>query len=859
MANQITDNRTLVDSAEVVTNYVSSSGPSQDTEIKIQGTASIGDQFSNSLRYLSYRHPTAAQDWSNNTFYIWVNCGIVGLLDTKANGGFRVRFAGNTNTDYFEVYVGGSDSWPTSIEGGWTQFVVDIETARSTAVTNGWTNGTTPATTAIREVGVAGLTAGTMTRNVDNTWIDEIRRLPDGSPGIIVEGRNGGSTDWTSADIFTQLGTATGTFVPTAGGAYKINTPIQFGINDTTTHGFTDTNKIWLWDDQEYAPSDLYSISALGNSGGTTNVTFGTSSGSGDDATGSQGLTIAAASTGVRWAMDFDDPNLDAINLHGCSFIHGGDFQLDDAAVSVISSLYIDCTSATVTGSQQLRNSVINANTADGVGFMLTTDPSDIKYCTFQWSDGHAIEYSGTATASYTFTGNTFSGYGSTGTNDAAFYNTNTSGTLNLNVTNGASFTTRTGTGGTTNVNVTVGVTITVVDTAGDPIQAAQVYVQKTSPTAFTSGAGNSAGDADLVVTQTIDTDMPSSGFLSVLDRSLQSVQGYRYAAQDGANTFTFPSEVTGSATSTEDEYVDSYALSNNDTQQTLDNAATFAVGQSFTADGRHVDSVTVEMNKNAGSTGTVYCYIYAHSGTYGTSSVPTGSPLATATREVSTFSTSMQNETFTFNEPVDLVGGTNYFVSIEYPTATGSNYVGVNRDIAGGTHSGNSAINNGSWSAQSTVDMGFLLNTSSGLQRLTSTSTNFLTVDIEEGDTIRNTTDGSWAVVDEIISADVILTSKLQGGTDDTWESGDAFSVHRLATALVSGTDTVDAPLLSGQTDGSGEFTGNYKYSSNQAVSIRVRSNHGLTKYVPLVTSATITSTGLSVTITLQEDTVAT
>jgi hypothetical protein len=200
---------------------------------------------------------------------------------------------------------------------------------------------------------------------VNNTWLDEMKYVPANTPGIIVEGRNGGSTDWTSADIYTQLGVTAGTFKPGAGGEYLVNTPIQFGINDTSTHGFTDTNKTWIFEDHEFVAPDFYKLSALGNSGGTTNVTFGAKTGTGDDATGAQGLTIQAEATGARWSMDFNDANLDAIGFYGCSFLHGNEFQLNDAAVEVISTTYVDGTYATITNSLQQRCGIIDANTDD--------------------------------------------------------------------------------------------------------------------------------------------------------------------------------------------------------------------------------------------------------------------------------------------------------------------------------------------------------------------------------------------------------------------------------------------------------------------------------------------------------------
>ena len=468
MANQITDNRTLVVNADSLTNWVAEGGSTAlDTDVKIQGTGSIAEQVTNTRRQILY-NMTATQNWSNNVFYIWINCGIVGLLATKAAGGFTIRFTGPTTTNFFEFYVGGSDSWPTAIAGGWVQFVVDIEATPSN------TGGTPPATSAIQHVGWSAVTGGTMTKVADNTWIDEIRRLPDGNPGVIVEGRNGGSTDWNFTNILTQVTTSSGTIKEGPAGSYIINTPIQFGINDTSTHGFADTNKIIFWDNQEFAPSDLYKLSALGNSGGTTNVTFGIKTGTGDDATGAQGLIFAAATSGVRWALDFDDPNVDGVNFYGCNLIHGGDFQLDDPAVSFISTSYVDCTSATISNSQQLRVAVIDANTADGVAFMTTDDLSDVVLSSFEFSDGHAVMLTTPIVSSQTSKGNKFTGYGSTGTNDAAIYN-NAGGSVTISVTSsGDSPTYRNGSGASTTVSAAVNLTINVSNRAGDPIDNAQ-------------------------------------------------------------------------------------------------------------------------------------------------------------------------------------------------------------------------------------------------------------------------------------------------------------------------------------------------------------------------------------------------
>ena len=486
MANQITDNRTLVDAAESNASYVDLSGGAAgttDNEIFIQGSNSVSEYVSNSLSGCLY-NAGSAQNWSNNVFYIWINCGLVGRLLNKSAGGFRIRFCGTTVTNWFEVYVAGGDEWPPSVEGGWTQFVVDIETARSTAVTNGWTNGTVPATSAIQYVGWAGQTSN-MPRMVDNTWIDEIRRLPQNTAGILIEGRNGGSTDWNSEDIFTQLGTAVGTFVPSAGGAWKVNTPVQFGINDTTTHGFADTNATWLWDDQEFLPDSFYGISALGNSGGTTNVDFGVKDGTGDDATGSQGLAIQSAAAGARWFMDFDDPNLDSIGFYGCSFQGGDTLQLDDPAVECINTLYINCVQAFVANSLQLKNTIVTPANGDGVAFMDTDNFLDIRFCTFNFQDGHAIEITSNVGSPQENRGNQFNGAfdNVTNGNDAAIFN-DSGGALTISNTNNSNLNTnsyRNGTSASTTIENSVSVVITIQDTDGNPIQGAKVFLELVS------------------------------------------------------------------------------------------------------------------------------------------------------------------------------------------------------------------------------------------------------------------------------------------------------------------------------------------------------------------------------------------
>jgi hypothetical protein len=437
-------------------------GGTVDTEIFIEGVRSWGYYTTSTRDGLLY-DAGSAQNWANNTFYLWVNCGVAGLLDIKSNGGMAVRFCGATVSDWFEVNVAGSDDYPKAIAGGWVMLVVDVEKAKTASHR---TNGTPPATSAIRYVGVTTITSGTMPRMVSNTWLDKCWRLPASTPGILVEGQNTGSVDWTWADLLSaSLTNAWGTVKASDGGAFAINTPIRFGKNDAVTHGFSDTNKTILWEDWDVATS-FYGLEVVGGSG-TQSFELGVKTGTGDDATGAQGGVIQAAAGGQRWYFDADDANIDACNLYGVQFIHGGDFQLDMANVSVISCTWLDCDSATISNAEILRCSVIDANTADGVAFMTTDDLSDIVFCNFEFSDGHGVMLTTPRVASQTSKGNLFTSYGGTpgsnptpssGSTDAAVYN-NSGGAVTITITtNGDTPSVRNGAGATTVVvaNTTV-------------------------------------------------------------------------------------------------------------------------------------------------------------------------------------------------------------------------------------------------------------------------------------------------------------------------------------------------------------------------------------------------------------------
>ena len=460
MANQVTDNRTNVSTGETATGWEDIGGTalSVDTEISYDTyTGSIGNYVTTTRDGTFYNNAATGLFSSGDHAYLLFNCGVVSLLDSKVNGGVTVRVTGATATDWAEFELFGAEEYPTAFSGGWVQIVVDIDELLANP-TN--TNGTPPTVGNIQRFGITFITATVMPRMTDNFWVGGFKILGSATPALIVEGRDAGTTDWNLTSIAAVAAVKlSAVLLPGPGGSFVCRGPIQYGINDTTTHAFTESNKTLLWDFQEVMLDGFYGLSAVGGVSGTTNVTFGLKTGTGDDATGSQGGSIQAASTAARWDMDFNNANVDGINLYGVQFIHGGDFLLDSTIVSCISSAYIDCTSALVSNSEQLRIAVIDANTADGVAFMTTDDLTDIVNSVFEFSDGHAIELTTPRVASQTSKGNTYTNYGADATNDAAVYN-NTAGAVTIGVTSGGSPTVRNGTSASTaitnNVNIDI-------------------------------------------------------------------------------------------------------------------------------------------------------------------------------------------------------------------------------------------------------------------------------------------------------------------------------------------------------------------------------------------------------------------
>jgi len=503
----ILDGRTLITANNTTANIDDLAGAAtgnQNTETYIEGTASVSSKISQATGGLLYDYGTA-QNFSSNHFYFWWNVSTAGLLNTKSAGGIRIRFCGATVTDFFEVYVEGKDTY----SGGWKMTVLGIEDAKNNPSNTG---GTPPATSAIRYVGLVFNVSGMISGNVDNCFLDAMWRLPDGVPGIKVEGLNTGSTAWTWDDVVSAGDAADTTkawgSIFRRDGVIFVNTPIRFGTSAAVTNGFSDTSEVIAFEDHRVG-SDFYQIDVI-NGSIPQYTTFGARSGTGDISVGYNGCVFTAASTGKRYSIKATNSNIDQVEFLGCTFSHGSNINIAHTNTEFRSCVITDCNSLLhSTGSLSAsfqKNTVTGANTGDGVAFITTDNPSEIKGCSFVFSDGHAMEI--TATGTNQFSNNTFAGYGTN--TDAAIYN-NSGGTVVLQVTGvgDTSPSVRNGSGASTTINKSVSITVTCVDSSDNTaVENARVAVFEDDGTQLMNELTSASGVATELFDYTEDVNI---------------------------------------------------------------------------------------------------------------------------------------------------------------------------------------------------------------------------------------------------------------------------------------------------------------------------------------------------------------
>ena len=275
--------------------------------IRVEGTLSVG------MRVNGTGVGGLAIDPAGGTFDVTDKHTIVWMFtmhdtQTYASDGIQIGYssAAAANSNVGMITAGGRD---TNI-GPYNNFHCWCVDAH--APFNANVNGTPPALSAVTSYAV--LWDFTTSNGRISAFVDEIKtgtqlRLSGGTSGV-----PGNSDDVTTNDRTN----ATGIFKNVGGIIYVLG-GVRIGDVATGTSHFTDTGKVWNFEDGTISAT-FHKVEIVGNGTGTNECTFGTLVGSGITANGSGGNTFQAGGA-VPFRVEAIDSNTGA-NFYGCNMIN---------------------------------------------------------------------------------------------------------------------------------------------------------------------------------------------------------------------------------------------------------------------------------------------------------------------------------------------------------------------------------------------------------------------------------------------------------------------------------------------------------------------------------------------------------
>ncbi|APU88975.1 hypothetical protein Rctr197k_179 [Virus Rctr197k] len=260
--------------------------------------------------------------------------------------------------------------------------------------------------------------------------------IDSATAGLLLTGTSGLWSDFVTSD--ENATNRYGVLISRAGVLYCL---ARLTLGSASSLAFDDSGFVIVFPDQSLVASTFMGVT-VDLQHASTSVAW--ANGVIRSAGTRQGDLVVTGTSGVFSASNMTLRNLRTIDLTSACTL---------SASNVSSCDKLNQSGATISGC-----TFSGATTADGEAFVISNNPAAISDCSFTFSDGHAIEI--TATGTYTFTGNTFTGYGANGTNDAAIYN-NSGGLVTLNISGGSTPTVRNGASASTTINNNVNVTLT--------------------------------------------------------------------------------------------------------------------------------------------------------------------------------------------------------------------------------------------------------------------------------------------------------------------------------------------------------------------------------------------------------------
>jgi hypothetical protein len=332
---------------------------------------------------LDFTPSTGAQ--AGQYVWVWGNFLASSLLQTVASGGFGIMLGTDNGgtVEWSLYYFYGSDNYA----GGWKRMVIDPTKTASLTGSGTTESGGGITLSSVRYFGITAYTNATA--RFDNMVVDRM----DVGTGYAVDG-TGATSDAFMSDLLSVEESVANWWgvvqrLNDSGNAYELTGKLTLGDSvGTTATTITDINaKIFAGEPKYYNASLVASIpvtatgiEVVGNGTGATSVTLGKAVGT---AEGRNGWTVVGNAT-YDVNIDFDDGNVNTMNVYGCSFegLTGTLSWGTNTSHNLFSTAFVDCGQFDPVGGIEIRNCTFSGY-AGTEGALLWNSSMNIEDCNF--------------------------------------------------------------------------------------------------------------------------------------------------------------------------------------------------------------------------------------------------------------------------------------------------------------------------------------------------------------------------------------------------------------------------------------------------------------------------------------------
>lgn len=841
-----------------------------EQDIYLQGSAACSVKVSNKVGAIYYDLLTGNElDFTSSSaeegqyVYIWFNVTTLGILDTYSNGGLRV-IMGTDQYNYATWAIAGSDRTEVinSSKGGFICVAVDPRKAPTEINIGTWDP------SSVKIFGIYVDTTGLA--KAENVIVDTIAVMR----GIKVTGTDTNGWDDVIDYCTDYSNRAWGVIQKDASGEFNlVQGRITIGdTNQTGNTSFTTAGRIFKWISFDYSPRsgspsynpllpyDECGLFIEDNSSYTTTYIDGNVVGIDEGRLGSTFIGDSVSQT--RMSLEGGDNSASITKLYGCTIKDmTGIIDLGSDTAHHYYSCNFDGCGQILSSGPVMRNCIIQNTVAI---YKYTLD-AGISYDNPTYTDET------TETNDDTIDDMTLMPSATPVINDAFYFGSEFQfDKLELNITTAATPTTDirweyyTSGGwvqmpGGAKYDTTKAFTnpgLAVIDLIGYGInytnwipttingQGPYYYIR--ARTGSTGGTGPAYGQKARVfpygsggaLKWASGLDIEDSKFIANIGQTYNIAGAIQHDSSGDFDyeglTFSFNEyDILNFADATVDS---EYAWSNQDGTYQLYYGLQGA-SQSFDtgASSGVLSRAQFYMYQSGTPAGNIVANLYAHSGTFGSSSIPTGDPLATSNAVAAdSLPTSIGVVDFEFEDEYTMSAYTNYVIAVEYDDE-GPVYIGY--DGTSPIHSGNAATTNGTtWTPDNTKDLVHRVLIGAVVHVTNLDGANASTA-VELGEPPSATK----------IETPVVVTVHVEDTSGSNIQNAQTYIADSATGTIV---------LMNEDTNSSGIATENFIYTSDLDVIVRVRkSSTGDTRYVDYETTGTVTSTGYYVNVVLRED----